>query len=79
MNANTKIHHSDLNLYGAGNGAYAVGQRITGDDRAAMLREYRATGSIRGAFLVDPNDYSDEEDVSAMGPSVDEIDWTGFA
>lgn len=57
----------------------------TGDreDVLRMLREYRDTEALHGAFLVDPDDY-DAEDAASMdalcdaGPKVAEIDWTGL-
>jgi hypothetical protein len=51
------------------------GEPLDEPARVGALREYRATGGIAGVWLVDPRDHEYPEN---EGPSVDEIDWTGF-
>jgi hypothetical protein len=51
------------------------GEPLDAPARVGALREYRATGGIAGVWLVDPRDHECPEN---EGPSVDEIDWTGF-
>lgn len=86
MSTATKIHHSSVTLYSAGDCrfGYPVGAEIKGAEaRRSYLAEFRERGTMGGAFFVDPGDY-DQDDPAALdalcsaGPSVDGIDWTGF-
>ena len=57
-------------------------QPLSDSERLTALREYRSTGGITDVVFTepDPSDLSAEhcEALSEAGPSVDEIDWTGF-
>ena len=49
------------------------------DTHRRLLREYRDTGGIRCAYLVDPSYVAeDDESIVSAGPRVDEIDWSGI-
>ena len=50
-------------------------------NRIRALAEYRRAGCIRGIYLCDLETLQSADegsDMSDEGPSVDEIDWTGF-
>lgn len=57
------------------------GESIKGDSAQGReaLGEFRTTGSTAGFWMVDPAECSDEENLPYAGPTVSEIDWTGFA
>lgn len=54
------------------------GEEVEESVRVQALREYRKTGGMVGAWLVDPSGYPDLDDADHEGPGVEEIDWTGF-
>ncbi len=59
------------------------GVKLAEPERLAALAEYRSTGAIADAVLAVPANFPDDIDgwteaVVRSGPSVDEIDWTGF-
>lgn len=78
----TLTRWTDVTLYRADGFAQPRSIGVTGDDlweRIEALREYRATGAIAGYYLCEPSDDPDMADADASaGPSVNEIDWTGF-
>lgn len=86
MSTTTKINHADLTLYSP---ELPFSEITDADERAGCLDEYRRHGSME-AFLVNPNDYSQDEDgddvdedgnvviIGELGPTVEQIDWTGF-
>lgn len=56
----------------------AVGR--TSRERVQMMAEYRRSGEIAGAFLATPEelDAADEDEIADLGPSREQIDWTGL-
>jgi hypothetical protein len=62
------------------------GSELTEAQRLVALREYLTTGGITGVVLADPADYDEngyavgggDDELWDAGPSVDEIDWSGF-
>ncbi len=50
-----------------------------GAEHRAALAEYRDTGGIVDCYLVHPTNDPDDDSDCVGGPSVEEIDWTGFA
>jgi hypothetical protein len=65
----TLISWRDVPLY------YADGVRCSDADRAHALAEFRRAECMFGVFMCDPTEHDNPEDV---GPSVNQIDWTGF-
>lgn len=54
---------------------------LTGAQRVTSLCEYRATGGMYLVVMAEPTGCDTPEEcdrLSEAGPSVDEIDWTGF-
>lgn len=70
-----------LTLYdGGGNGPREID--IESREGLALLREYRATGAMDAVWPVSESEMDAAEraglDLADLGPSVEQIDWTGF-
>ncbi len=57
------------------------GKSLTEEQRREALTEYRTTGGMYLAVMAEPTGSDSPEEcerLSEAGPSVEEIDWTGF-
>ena len=72
--AKKKTHWSTLTIYDV------EGNELSRVDAHAALAEYRETGAMAGRYFVDPEPYTPEayDEASYEGPTVKQIDWSGF-